>query len=394
MINLDKIKQKKDDLRVQLAEALREGDDKKIGEAMDGFMSFMSETIMAEASGIGEAADKSVLAARGVRQLTAKETEFYNDFISRAKAAGDPQTVITNIGSALPETVIDSVMDDMRAAYPLLNLIDFTNTGAAIKWVLNGQGAQAATWDELNTEITKDLEGTINVVDMTQRKLSAFMFVTEDMLDLGPAWVDRYVRAILSESLSAGLEIGMVDGNGLKQPIGMTRNFAGSLDPSTGYARKSPITVTDFSPVSYGALLATLAVDGNTQKERPVSRALLVVNPVDYFTKIMPATTMLTNLGSYVGNVLPFPTDVVQSVGVPSGHAVLGIARKYFMGVGTSRGGRLEYTDHYKFLEDLRTYKIKFFGMGRPYDINAFLYLDIENLVATNPTYNTIDVNP
>ena len=394
MINLDKIKQKKDDLRVQLAEALREGDDKKIGEAMDGFMSFMSETIMAEASGIGEAADKSVLAARGVRQLTAKETEFYNDFISRAKAVGDPQTVITNIGSALPETVIDSVMDDMRAAYPLLNLIDFTNTGAAIKWVLNGQGAQAATWDELNTEITKDLEGAINVVDMTQRKLSAFMFVTEDMLDLGPAWVDRYVRAILSESLSAGLEIGMVDGNGLKQPIGMTRNFAGSLDPSTGYARKSPITVTDFSPVSYGALLATLAVDGNTQKERPVSRALLVVNPVDYFTKIMPATTMLTNLGSYVGNVLPFPTDVVQSVGVPSGHAVLGIARKYFMGVGTSRGGRLEYTDHYKFLEDLRTYKIKFFGMGRPYDINAFLYLDIENLVATNPTYNTIDVNP
>lgn len=394
MINLDKIKQKKDDLRVQLAEALREGDDKKIGEAMDGFMSFMSETIMAEASGIGEAADKSVLAARGVRQLTAKETEFYNDFISRAKAAGDPQTVITNIGSVLPETVIDSVMDDMRAAYPLLNLIDFTNTGAAIKWVLNGQGAQAATWDELNTEITKDLEGTINVVDMTQRKLSAFMFVTEDMLDLGPAWVDRYVRAILSEALSAGLEIGMVDGNGLKQPIGMTRNFAGSLDPSTGYARKSPITVTDFSPVSYGALLATLAVDGNTQKERPVSRALLVVNPVDYFTKIMPATTMLTNLGSYVGNVLPFPTDVVQSVGVPSGHAVLGIARKYFMGVGTSKGGKLEYTDHYKFLEDLRTYKIKFFGMGRPYDINAFLYLDIENLVATNPTYNTIDVNP
>ena len=394
MINLDKIKQKKDDLRVQLAEALREGDDKKIGEAMDGFMSFMSETIMAEASGIGEAADKSVLAARGVRQLTAKETEFYNDFISRAKAAGDPQTVITNIGSALPETVIDSVMDDMRAAYPLLNMIDFTNTGAAIKWVLNGQGAQAATWDELNTEITKDLEGAINVVDMTQRKLSAFMFATEDMLDLGPAWVDRYVRAVLGEALSAGLEIGIVDGNGLKQPIGMTRNFAGSLDPSTGYARKSPITVTDFSPVSYGALLATLAVDGNTQKERPVSSALLVVNPVDYFTKIMPATTMLTNLGTYVGNVLPFPTDVVQSVGVPSGHAVLGIARKYFMGVGTSRGGRLEYTDHYKFLEDLRTYKIKFFGMGRPYDINAFIYLDIENLVATNPTYNTIDVNP
>lgn len=389
MMNLDAIKEQKDALRSGLAKAVREADEQKIGEAMDNWMQFVSDTVMAEANGMIEATDRNVLAARGVRQLTGEETKFYENFIASARQ--DAQTVITNITSALPQTVIDSVMDDMRAAYPLLNLITFTNTGAAIKWVLNAQGAQAATWDELNTPITKDLAGAIQIVDMVQNKLSAYMFTTQDMLALGPQWLDRYVRAILADALSAGLEAGIVDGNGLKCPIGMTRNFAGSLNPSTGYARKSATSVVTLDPSTYGSLIKTLATDGITGKQRAISRVLLIVNPADYFDKVLPATTLLTPMGSYVGDVLPFPTDIVQSVGVPSGHAVLGIAKKYFMGVGTGRGGKLEYSDEYKFLEDLRTYKIKFYGTGRPYDINAFLYLDISNLTPIFPTLNTIN---
>lgn len=383
MKNLDKIKQEKDKLRNALADAIRANDEEALGAAMDSWMQFVSETVMDEATGLVDATDRSILAARGIRQLTAEETKFYNDFISSAR--GNAQTVINNITSALPQTVIDSVMDDMRAAYPLLDMIDFTNTGAAIKWVLNAQGAQAATWDELNTPITKDLAGAIQVIDLTQCKLSAYMFATQDMLALGPQWVDRYVRAILADALAAGLETGIVDGNGLKQPVGMTRNFTGSLNPSTGYARKTATTVTKLDPTTYGTLLATLATDGVTSKPRAISRVVLIVNPADYFTKVMPATTVLTPMGTYVGNVLPFPTDIVQSVGVPSGKAIIGIAKKYFMGVGTGRGGKLEYSDEYKFVEDLRTYKIKFYGTGRPYDINAFMYLDISGLVAASP---------
>ena len=389
MKNLDKLKQKKDELRNALADAVRAGDENKIGDAMDDWMQFVSETVMEEASGMVNAADRNILAARGIRQLTTEETKFYENFIANARQ--NAQTVITNITGDLPQTVIDSVMEDMKAAYPLLDLIDFTNTGAAIKWVLNAQGAQAAAWGELNEAITKDLAGAIQIVDMTQRKLTAYMFTTQDMLALGPQWVDRYVRAVLADSLSAGLETGMVDGNGLKTPIGMTRAYTGSLDPSTGYARKSATAVVTLDPTTYGTLLSTLTVDGNTGRQRAVSRVILVVNPADYFTKIMPATTVLTPMGTYVGGVLPFPTDIVQSVGVPSGHAVLGIAKKYFMGVGTGKGGKLEYSDEYKFLEDLRTYKIKFYGMGRPYDINAFLYLDISNLVPVIPSVKTVN---
>lgn len=389
MKNLDQMKQEKDKLRGALAEAIRTGDEQQISTAMDGWMQFVSDTVMQEASGMIAATDRNILAARGIRQLTGEETKFYESFIANARQ--NAQTVITNITGDLPQTVIDSVMEDMKAAYPLLDLIDFVNTGAAIKWVLNAQGAQAAAWGELNEAITKDLAGAIQIVDMTQRKLTAYMFTTQDMLALGPAWVDRYVRAVLADSLSAELETGMVDGNGLKTPIGMTRAFTGALDPSTGYARKSATSVVTLDPTTYGTLLSTLATDGNTGKQRAVSRALLIVNPTDYFTKIMPATTVLTPLGTYVGGVLPFPTDIVQSVGVPSGHAVLGIAKKYFMGVGTGKGGKLEYSDEYKFLEDLRTYKIKFYGMGRPHDINAFLYLDISNLVPVIPSVKTVN---
>lgn len=390
MQNLDKLTEKKYELRNALAEAIRSSDETQIGNAMENWTKFVSETVMQEANGLLDATDRNILAARGVRQLTAEETKFYEGFIAAARQ--DAQTVITNITGALPQTVIDDVMDDMKATYPLLGMIDFTNTGAAIKWVLNAQGSQAATWGDLNTSITKDLEGAVKIIDLTQKKLSAYMFATQDMLALGPAWVDRYVRGILADSISAGLEVGMVDGNGKYSPVGMTRDFEGSFDPTDGFARKNAVAITTLDPTTYGSLLSTLAVDGNNGRQRPIPRALLIVNPADYFLKVMPATTMLTPNGTYVNGVVPYPTDIVQSVGVPSGHAIIGIAKKYFMAVGTGMGGKLEKSDDFKFLDDLRTYKIKFYGNGMPKDINAFLYLDITNLVPVYPTIN--NVNP
>lgn len=392
--NLDALQQEKNDILAKLSDSIKSGDSEAMSAAMNDWQDFVEKRIMEQATGVVEATDRSILAARGVRQLTAEETKFYNEFIATAKQEG----VITNITSAIPPTVIDSVMDEIRKEHPLLNYIDFTNTGAAIKWILNNQTSQSATWDELNTEITTKLSGAIEVIDMTFCKLTAYMYCTQDMLELGPQWVDAYCRSVLAEAIAVGLETAIVDGNGLKQPVGMTRNYTGSLNPSTGYARKSATSVTSFTPASYGALLADLAKDKNNEP-RAVTRVILICNPADYFTKVMPATTILTQGGQYMHDVLPFPTDIVQSVAVASGKAILGIAKNYFMGLGTSKGGKLEKSDEYKFAEDLRTYKTKLFGFGRPKDINSFLYLDISNLAPLAFTYNanvsgTIDNTP
>jgi hypothetical protein len=381
--NLDKLNQEKTDILAKLSDSVKSGDSEAMAAAMNEWQQFVEKSIMEQATGVVEATDRSILAARGVRQLTTEETKFYKDFISSVKQEG----AITNITSVLPETVIDSVMEDMKKEHPLLDLIDFTPTGAAIKWVLNNQASQTATWDELNTPITTKLTGAVEIVNLTLCKLTAYMYCTEDMLDLGPQWVDAYCRAVLADALAVGLETAIVDGNGLNQPVGMTRNFAGSSNPSTGFARKSATSVTSLDPAAYGALISNLAKDRLNQP-RAVSRVLLVVNPADYFTKVMPATTILTQGGTYMHDVLPFPTDIVQSVAVPSGHAVIGIAKNYFMGLGTSKGGKLEYSDEYKFVEDLRTYKIKLYGNGRPKDINSFLYLDISNLAPLAFSYN------
>lgn len=389
MMNLDKINQKKTDIMSALADSIRKNDETAMQKAMTDWQDFVTENIVAEAKGIVGAADNTVLASRGVRQLTSAETKFYESFITNAKQSAT-DGVIKGIGNALPETVIESVFDDIKRAHPLLSAIKFTNTSAITKMVVNKQGAQTATWDELNTPITKNLEGEIDIITLTLCKLSAYMFVTMDMLDLGPAWVDKYTRETLSEALATGLETGIVDGNGLKQPVGMTRDFIGDFNSSNGYARKSAIAVKALDKNTYGTLLSTLskAPNGNT---RAISEVILLVNPADYFTKIMPATTVLAPDGTYRNDVFPFPTKVIQSVGIPENHAIIGLAERYFMGMGTAQGGKLEYDDSYKFVEDLRTYKIKLFGMGKPLDENAFLYLDISGIDEVLPAVETVE---
>ena len=83
------------------------------------------------------------------------------------------------------------------------------------------------------------------------------------------------------------------------------------------YPDKEAVAVTRFDPVTYGGLLAKLAVTPKG-KSRIVQNVILVVNPSDYFTKVMPGTTIMSPAGTYVNNVLPYPTTVIQSVRVPA----------------------------------------------------------------------------
>ena len=389
MRNLDSFNAEKETLLSNISNAVAANDADAMKASLEAWNNFMVDECKATMAEFEATADKNILASRGVRQLTAEETKFYEGFIQTAKASA-ADGIITKLPANLPQTVITSVLDDIKTAHPLLNMIDFQNTAAAIKWVFNDKAGQEATWDELNTAITKALDGAIDTLDLTMCKLSAYMFCTEDMLDLGPAWVDSYVRATLAEALANGLEKGIVDGDGVKKPIGMTRDFTKSYSSTTGYPRKSAVTVTDFGVATFATILDTLSKTrlGNP---RDVQSVVLVVNPTDYFTKVMPATTALAVDGrSYVNNLFPFPTTVIRSSAVPANHAVVGIAKNYFMALGTSKGGKLEQSDDYKFLEDLRTYKIKLHGNGRAADINSFVYLDITNVKADIPTVKTI----
>jgi hypothetical protein len=116
---------------------------------------------------------------------------------------------------------------------------------------------------------------------------------------------------------------------------------------------------------------------------------LLVVNPLDYYSILMPAISFRMADGSWVER-LPLPTRIIQSVHVTRNEAILGIGKRYFFGLGTGKGGKIEYTDHRLFLEDKRLYRTKLYGNGRPLDALSFLRLNITNLI---PTVDNININ-
>lgn len=377
LINNDRAK-----LNQMMIDAMHEQDADKYTEAFNGICELIEKDVLEKAQELAGVHDQQVLASRGVRQLTSKEKKYYEKLIDAFKSE-NPKQALTNPEIVMPETVLDAVFDDLQTEHPLLSHISFTNTRGAIKFLFSTNDFQKAVWGKLCAEITEEIEASFSEIDMTLMKLSAFIPVCEAMLDLGPVWLDSYVRQILYEALANGLEDGIINNlNTTTGPVGMIANMttgSGGVGAAT-FTAKTATPITDLQPATLGAQLAKLAVDG-AGKSRAIRDVILIVNPADYFTKVFPATTVMNGAGVYVNNVLPYPMTIIQSAAVATGKAVLGLGYKYFMGIGMdSRAGRIEYSDEFKWLDDERVYKIKLYANGMPMDNNAFQYLDISGL--------------
>lgn len=375
--NMDKTK-----LQESMIAALHEQNENKYVESMTALFEVLQKETLEKAQELAGVKDTEILQARGVRVLTSQEKKYFEK-LGEAMRAENPKQALTNPELVMPETVINAVFDDLQTEHPLLSRISFTNTQGAIKFLMSNNDYQKAVWGKLCAEITEEIESSFKEIDMTLMKLSAFIPVCEAMLDLGPAWLDSYVRQCLYEALANGLEDGIINNlNTTTGPVGMISDMttgSGGVGAAT-FTAKTATPITDLKPATIGAQLAKLAKD-EAGKYRAIRDVILIVNPVDYMTKVFPATTVMTGSGTYVNNVLPYPMTVIQSAAVASGKAVLGLGYKYFMGLGmSSRAGRIEYSDEFKWLEDERVYKIKLYANGMPMDNNAFQYLDISGL--------------
>ena len=385
MKNLDELLQEKLDLAQALGDALAGDDEEATVKALSAYGDYVQEAILEEArkeaKGISDTIDATILGARGVNQLTTEETTYYGK-LAEAMKSSNPKQAIDNLDVAMPTTTLERVFDDLTVAHPLLDAIQFQNTTAITEWILNAHESQLAQWGDLTDEIVKEITSGLKKFDMSMYKLSAFIPVANAMLDLGPRWLDRYVREILVEALALATEEAIINGTGKQMPIGMNRSVADDVVVTAGeYPLRTVTKLYSFEPVEYGAFIAdNLAVTAKGNP-RAVGNALLVCNSQDYLRKVMPATTVRTPTGTYVNDVFPFPTRAVQSTRIPNGKAVIGLADRYFMGIGAGTGGgRLEYSDEYKFLEDQRVYRIKLYGNGRPMDDVSFAWTDISEL--------------
>ena len=383
MKNRDTLQAEKTAIMQKLNQAIKDGDEEGFAQAFTEFSMNIQESVMAEAQMMVQSADSTVLASRGVRQITSEENKYYQGVIE-AMRSNSPKQALADLTVVLPITTIDAVFDELTAAHPLLDVINFQNTSGLIEFIVNTNTKQLATWGILTSTIVTELTSGFKKIPLTLMKLSAFLPVAKSMLDLGPAWLDRYVRAILSEALYFGLEAGIINGTGKNMPIGMNRQVGeGTVVTDGVYPLKATVPVLALDPISYGTLISGMAVDSKGNA-RVVTGVVLIVNPTDYLTKIFPATTVRSADGTYKNDVFPFPTKVIQSTEMPAGKAIFGLANRYFMGIGTAKSGKIEYSDDYKFLEDERVYLIKLYGHGEPLDNTAFVYADISGLVPTN----------
>lgn len=329
----------------------------------------LMQSLVAEAKTFNvHTADAGVLASRGFRALTAEEAKYYN-------AVQDAHSFE---GLQLPATVFDRVFEDLRKDHPLLSKIRFQNVTGVTEWVIRVGDVENAWWGKLCEDIRKKLDVGFDIISTTLHKVSAYVPVCKAMLDLGPAWLDRFVREILAESVAGAIEEAIVAGDGVDKPVGMIYQLANVVDGA--HTMKTPVALTNLSPATIGTqILAPLSSGTKAGGE-----VLLLVNPNTYYAKLYSMFVTQDEYGQYRQQNLPFNGTIIESAYVPEDRLVVGYAKNYFMGVGSSL--KIEYSDEFRFLDDQRVYITKQYANGRPRQDEDFLFFDISGFGADAPT--------
>lgn len=359
--------------------ALKSKDEEKIKEAYDQWQKEILDRVVKKFEDIDDSTDRSILASRGIRQLTKKERTFYNKWIEAAKS-DHPKDAVADLLPSVEVTIIEDVFNELKQEHPLLKKIKFKYVKYLTKVLVHGENAKNYLWGKVTSQITSQIEADISEIDFSQNKLSCYAILALDMLDLGPEFLDTYYREVLKDAIAEGSEYGIVLGNGKDMPVGLNRDIhkGVSFNSETGYPEKEAIKVKSFTPKNYGELVAKIS---KTEKgnSRVIKDLTMICNPTDYLTKIMPATTTMVD-GRYINDIFPIPTEVIQVNCMTEGKAILFLPHLYYAGIGHSKNGNIDYSDDFKFLEDARTYKTKLFMGGIAKDNNVALLLDISEL--------------
>ena len=317
-------------------------------------------------------AEKSSDEKLGLRSLTEEEMQWIDDNVKQeATSSLKGKDVVY-----LPETTVNYVFEDLKRAHPLFEYIDWAPAGVQ-KWFLS-ERTGVAKWGKLTGTIIDQIEAEVKIIDLEANSLTAFMFVPKAIINLGYKWIDKFIRTVLLEVNDEGLEAGAISGNGKDAPIGYLKDLKGAVVDGV-YPDRTPVKITDLGPDSFGEkVLPTL----NRNGQREVDKIIIIANQNEIDTKIYKATHTKTAAG-YI-KAEPYKNFVfVASKEVPANQAIATLPNKYTMGI--SKMG-IDYSDHYKFLEQLRTYTVLTYGNGRLKSNDDAVLLDITDLKELVPS--------
>ncbi|EOO10320.1 HK97 family phage major capsid protein [Bacillus cereus str. Schrouff] len=308
--------------------------------------------------------DRSIMQSRGANVLTSEEMKFFNAVVEEG---GFKST------ETLPKTTQERIFDDLVEDHPFLKHIGLENLGAVTEFIY-GDPEGAAVWGPLFDGIKGKLNATFRKDSISQLKLTAFIPLANDMLKLGPVWVERYVRTMITEAMKVGLERGFVAGTGKNEPIGLLKDPSGSVVNGV-YPDKKPVGTLTFEPgrktinelKGVVKLLAKKLDADGSDADRPkniAGKVVMVTNPFDTFD-IQANATIQNAAGVYVTS-LPFNPILTESVFVPQGKVLFFVKGQYVAAMGGTEP--IKKYEETLALEDATVYIAKQYATGKPKD--------------------------
>ncbi|MBE7095418.1 phage major capsid protein [Bacillus cereus] len=352
--------------KLAFAKATQEGTAEEQSVALNSMIEALATDVRADIlNQINESmVDRSIMQSRGANVLTSEEMKFFNAVVEEG---GFKST------ETLPKTTQERIFDDLVQSHPLLGHIGLENLGAVTEFIY-GDPDGAAVWGPLFGDIKGQLNATFRKESITQLKLTAFIPLANDMLKLGPVWVERYVRTMISEAMAVGLERGFVTGTGKEEPIGLLKDPSGSVVGGV-YPDKKPAGTLTFEPgrktinelKGVVKLLAKKLNADGTDADRPkniAGKVVMVTNPFDTFD-IQANATIQNAAGVYVTS-LPFNPIPSESVFVPQGKVLFFVKGEYIAAMGGTEP--IKKFEETLALEDATLYIAKQYATGKPKD--------------------------
>lgn len=352
--------------KLVFAKATQEGTAEEQSVALNSMIEALATDVRADIlNQVNESmVDRSIMQSRGANVLTSEEMKFFNAVVEEG---GFKST------ETLPKTTQERIFDDLVEDHPFLQHIGLENLGAVTEFIY-GDPEGAAVWGPLFDGIKGQLNATFRKDSISQLKLTAFIPLANDMLKLGPVWVERYVRTMITEAMKVGLERGFVAGTGKNEPIGLLKDPSGSVVNGV-YPDKKPVGTLTFEPgrktinelKGVVKLLAKKLNADGSDADRPkniAGKVVMVTNPFDTFD-IQANATIQNAAGVYVTS-LPFNPILTESVFVPQGKVLFFVKGQYVAAMGGTEP--IKKYEETLALEDATVYIAKQYATGKPKD--------------------------
>ena len=365
MENMDMVKDM-DTLKNEFFNALQGDDENAQKEAFKNYTEGLQKAIMVQAESYLKIqaennADEKALVQRGIlRPLTTEEKKYFNAVIEK-------QT-FTNLDLAFPKTIIQDVFAKLREQRPLLAKIDTMNTEILTQFIYAKSTTATAFWGQICSDIKQMILEGFNVVNVQAAKLSGFVPICKGMLELGPNWLAEYVITLITEIMSYTLELGIVQGTGKDQPIGMMKKLSGAVDGV--YQDKPTIALTALDAKSLVGVRAALAKSKNDS-----ANVSIIVNPETYWAKLFSNLVIRNANGEFIYDKLATGETIIQSYAVPKDKLIVGDPKNYILMV--SGNMRIDKYEETLAIEDATLYIAKMYANGMAKNKDAFFVVDI-----------------